>query len=59
MKALSSTLKKSRQRRSRPIVVLTYFTYAPRANEPAALLGAIFERAALQRGGLTDACYMD
>ena len=35
-------VEKARQLRSRPVVVLTYFVYAPRANRPAALLDGSF-----------------
>jgi hypothetical protein len=39
---LWGTVEKVRQRRSRLFVVLTYFVYAPRAKEPAALLDGPF-----------------
>jgi len=36
------TVEKSRQRRSRPYAVLTYWEYAPRAKRAAALLDGLF-----------------
>jgi len=36
-------VEKSRQRRSRPVAVLTYCEYAPRVNIAAALLEGIFD----------------
>ncbi|MEE8124976.1 MAG: hypothetical protein V3U07_03525 [Nitrospirales bacterium] len=38
----SGSVEKVRQRCSRPVVVLTYSVYAPRANSPAALLDGPF-----------------
>jgi len=35
-------VEKSRQRRSRPFAVLTYYEYAPRAKRAAALLDGLF-----------------
>ena len=39
---ISRAVEKGRQRRSWPVVVLTYFVYAPRANDLAALLDEPF-----------------
>jgi len=35
-------VEKSRQRRSRPFAVLTYYEYAPRVKRAAALLDGLF-----------------
>ena len=72
MKAPSSTLKKADVGVLGPLstfgltdlplfaaFALTYFTYAPCANGPAALLDVLFERPALQRGGLIVAWGVD
>ncbi len=40
---MKGTVEKVPQLRSRPVVVLTYSVYAPRAKSPAALLDALFE----------------
>jgi len=39
---IQGNVEKSRQRRSRPFVVLTYKVYAPRAKTAAALLDELF-----------------
>ena len=59
MKALSGTLKKAASGVLGPLSCSRTSTYDPRANGPAALLDDIFERAALQRDGLTVARYVD
>ncbi len=39
---LKGNVEKSRQRRSRPFAVLTYYEYAPRVKMAAALLDGLF-----------------
>ena len=40
--SLKGSVEKSRQRRSRPFAVLTYYQYAPRVKRAAALLDELF-----------------
>jgi len=40
--AVGGNVEKSRQRRSRPFAVLTYYEYAPRVKMAAALLDELF-----------------
>ena len=44
---MKGTVGKARQLRSRPVVLLTYSVYAPRANGPAALLDGLFQQSPL------------